>query len=72
MERFNTSDVGMSNGKIKGPVGTSIFAENLLLQLFSATVANAVSESLKSLQTLFDTYLDHMLANLNQTVLSEM
>ena len=30
---------------IKGPVGESIFAENLQLQLFRATVANANTES---------------------------
>ena len=52
----------ISNGNIKGPVGKSIFAENLPLQLFRATIANADTENLKSLHTLFDTYLDHMLA----------
>ena len=62
MERFWTSDVSVSNGIIKGPVGKSIFEENLQLQLFRATVANADTESLKSLHKLFDTYLDHMLA----------
>ena len=62
MERFYTSDVSVSNGNIKGLVGKSIFAENLPLQLFHSTVANADTESLRPLHTLFDTYLDHMLA----------
>ena len=44
------------------PIGKSIFAINLPLKLFSATVANVNTESLKSLHTLFDTYLDYMLA----------
>ena len=47
---------------MKGLVGKAIFAENLPLQLFRATVANADPKSLKSRHTLFDTYLDHMLA----------
>ena len=38
-----------------------IFAGNLQLKPFRATVANTATESLKSLHTLFDTYLDHML-----------
>ena len=59
MERFRHS---MSNGNMKCPVGKSIFADNLPLKLFRATVANAATESLKSFYTLFDTYLDHMLA----------
>ena len=40
-----------------------IFSVNLALKLFRATVANADIGSLKSLHALFDTYLDHMLAN---------
>ena len=44
------------------PFGKSIFAENLPLQTFRATVANVDTESLKSRHTLFDTYLDHMMA----------
>ena len=51
-----------SNGNIKCPVGNSTFAENLHSKLFRATVANADTESLRILHTLFDTYLDHMLA----------
>ena len=33
------------------------------LKLFRATVANANTESLQSLHTIFDTFLDYMLAN---------
>ena len=33
------------------------------IKIFRTTVANADTESFKSLRTLFDTYLDHMLAN---------
>ena len=47
------------------------FSVNLPLNFFSATIANAYTGSLKSLHTLFDTYLDHMLANLNQIVWSD-
>ena len=43
------------------PIGKSIFAVNLLLKLSPATVANADIGSLKSLHTLLDRYLDHML-----------
>ena len=62
MERFKTFDASVSNGNIKCPVGNSIFAGNLPLKLFRATVANADTESLKSLCTLFYTYLDNILA----------
>ena len=64
MERLWTSNVRVSNDNLKYPIGKSIFAVNLLLKLFRATVdvANAITESLRSLHTLFDTYLDHMLA----------
>ena len=44
----------------KTPDRKSIFAVNLPLKLFPATV-NADIGSLKSLHTLFDKYLDHML-----------
>ena len=57
-----TSYVSVCNGNIKCPVGNSIFAENLPFKLFRATVANADIESLKSVRTLFDTYLNHKLA----------
>ena len=62
MEILSTFFVSMNNGNIKDWVGKSFFAENLPLQLFCAPVANADTESLKSLHKLFDTYLDHMLA----------
>ena len=39
--------VSISNGNIKYLIGKSIFAVNLPLQLFPATVANADIESLK-------------------------
>ena len=54
MERFLTSNVSISNGNIKCPIGKSIFAVNLTLKLFRATVANADIGSLKSLHTLFE------------------
>ena len=38
------------------------FTVNLTLKLFRATVANSDAGSLKSLHTLFDMYLDHVLA----------
>ena len=42
--------------------GKSFFAVHLPLKLFSATVANAFTGSLKSFHTLFDMRLDYMLA----------
>ena len=62
MERLQTSNVSVSNGTLKYPIGKSIFGVNLPLKLFRASVANANTESLKSLHILFDTYLDYMLA----------
>ena len=50
------------NGNIKYPIGKSIFAVNLPLKLYRVTIANTDTESLKSLHTLFDTFLSHMLA----------
>ena len=38
------------------------FAVNLILKLFRAAVANADTGSLNSLHTLFDMYLDYILA----------
>ena len=58
-----------SIGNRKGPIGKSVFAENLPLQLFRVTVANADTENLKSLHTLFDTYLDYMLAKFEPNVI---
>ena len=40
-----------ADGNIKCPIGKSVFAVNLPLKLFHATVANADSASLKSLHT---------------------
>ena len=51
---------------MKYSIGKSIFAVNLSLKLFPATVANADIGSLKSLHTLFDKYLDHMLVKFEQ------
>ena len=60
------SNVNISNGNVKYPSGKSIFAVNLLLKLFPATVANADIGSQKSLHTLFDTYLNHRLVKFEQ------
>ena len=43
-------------------IGKSIFAVNLSLKLFRGTVANSNNERLKSLHTLFNTYLAYILA----------
>ena len=51
-----TSIVSISNGNIKCPLS------KLPLKLYHATVAKADTGSLKSLCTLFDTYLDNILA----------
>ena len=67
MERLLTSNVRISNGNIKYPSGKSIFAVNLPLKLFPTAVANADIGSVKSLHTLFDTYLDHMLVKFEKT-----
>ena len=61
MKRLQTSNVSINNDNIKCPIGKSIFAVNLPLKLFRATVANADTGSLKSLHTLFYMYLDYML-----------
>ena len=57
-EIFNVS---ISNGNIKCPIGKSIFAVNLPLNLFRATVANTVIGSLRSLHKFLTKYLYHML-----------
>ena len=44
-------------------MGKSIFTVNLPLKLFPATVAKVNIGNLKSLHTLFDKYLDHMLVD---------
>ena len=60
--RLQTSKVSVSNSNIKFPIGKPIFVVNLPLKLSRATIANDDTGSLKSLHTLFDTHLDHMLA----------
>ena len=44
---FVETDVSISNGNIKCPIGKSIFAVTLPLKLFRAKVANADKGSLK-------------------------
>ena len=46
---------------IENTLGKSIFAVNLPFKVFPATVSYADIGSLKSLHTLLDKYLDHML-----------
>ena len=65
---FNTtSNVSISNGNIKYPIVKSIFAVNLLLKLFPATVANANIASLKSLHTFLIKCLYYMLVKFEQS-----
>ena len=74
MERLYTSNVSNSKGnKIRGRKNQ--FCSNLPLNLFRVamvTVANADIESLKSLHTLFDRYLYHMLGNFEQIIWSKI
>ena len=51
MEKLWSSNINISNGNIKCPIGKSIFTVNLPLELFRVTIANADIESLKSLHT---------------------
>ena len=60
--------LSISNGNIKYPSGKSICAVNLPLKLFPATVPNADIGGQKSLHTLFDKYLDHMLVKFEQNL----
>ena len=66
METLLTSNVSINNGNIKYPIGKPIFAVNLPLKLFPATVANVEIGSLKSLHALFDKYLNHVLVQFEQ------
>ena len=59
--RLPMSAINISNGNIKCPIGKSVFAANLPLKLFRASVANTDIESLKSLQTSLLECLYHML-----------
>ena len=61
-----TSDVSISNGNIKYPIRTSIFAVNLKLKLFRVTVADADIGSLKSLHTFLKKYLYHLVVKFKQ------
>ena len=65
-ETSQASNVSISNGNIIiCTIGKFIFAVNLPLNLFLATVANADIGSVKFLHTLFDTYL-YMLVKFEQ------
>ena len=66
MEKLQTSSVSISNGNIKCPIRKSIFAVNLPLKLFCATVVNADLESPRSLHTLFRKCLYHILVKFEQ------
>ena len=66
METLWTFNVSISNGNIKCPIGKLIFAVNLPLNSFHATVANADIESLKSLNTFLTKCLYHMLVKFEQ------
>ena len=61
MERLLTSKVSVSNSNVEYLIGKSILAVNLPLKNFRVILANANSDSVKSLHTLFDMYLDYML-----------
>ena len=56
----------LSSGNIKCPIGNLILAINFQLKLFCATVGNAGIGSLKSLPTLFDMWLDHIMVKFEQ------
>ena len=56
----------ISNGNIKYPIGKSIFAVNLPLQLFPAIVANSDIKRLKSLHTFLKKCLYYMLVKFEQ------
>ena len=66
MERLWTSNVSISNGNIEYPIGKSIFAVNLPLKLFPATIANTDIGSLKSLHTFLKKCLYHVLMKFEQ------
>ena len=55
-----------SNGNIKYPIGRSIFALNLLLKLFPATVANHANWKSKVSPTFLKECLYHMLVKFEQ------
>ena len=65
------SNVSISKGNIKCPIGKSIFAVNLPLKLFRATVANDEIGSLKSLSTFLTKCLYHMLVKFEQNRMAQ-
>ena len=66
MERLKTFDVSISNGS-RETFERQIYCENLFSdRVFYVTIADADIWSLKSLHTLFDKYLDHMLVKFEQ------
>ena len=66
MEILYTSNVSIINGNIKCRIGKSIFAVNLLLKLFRATVANTDIGNPKSLHTFLLKCLYLMLVKFDQ------
>ena len=66
MERLYTSNVSISNGNMKYPVGKSIFAVNLPLKPFFATIANADIGTLNSLHKFLKKCLSHTLVEFEQ------
>ena len=58
MERLKISNVSISNGNIKCPIGKSIFAVNLPLKFFRVTVANADIGSPKKLHAFLKNVYD--------------
>ena len=66
MQRLETSNISISNGNMKYPIGKSVFAVSLPLKLSPATVVYVGTGSLKSLHTLFNKYLDQKLVEFEQ------
>ena len=62
----------ISNGNIKYPIGKSIFAVNLSLQLFPAIVANSDIKRLKSLHTFLKKCLYYMLVKFEQNCMVQI
>ena len=63
---FKTSSVSISNDNIKTPIEKSIFAFNLPLKFFPATVANANIGSLKVFPYIPQKMFVHMLMKFEQ------
>ena len=62
MERFYTFNVSVSYVNIKCPTGKSYFAVYLALTVFRSAIAITDIGSLRFINSIFDTYLDHRLA----------